>query len=153
MPGGLGVMMLLKDIYLYLIDGRNIHTPVIQDHSMRVGGERLKVWRIFIASRQGGVTYLREVGTDFGVLVEGSEDVMGMGVFAHDRSGVDSVKEISGENRMFRIQERGVHLLQFQEGHGTFAHVFAKGIIEATGQGVRFPALFAMAEDNFEIEP
>src|SRR5271156_4853923 len=51
MPSSFGVMVFLKDISLYLVDSRNIHASFVQDHSVRVRGERLEIWRILIASR------------------------------------------------------------------------------------------------------
>ena len=55
MPGGFGIVVLPKDFYLYLVDSWNIHPSIVQDHPLRIGGERLEVRSIFVASRQGGV--------------------------------------------------------------------------------------------------
>ena len=118
MPGGFGVVVLRKDLYLYLIDSRNIHPSIVQDHPLCIGGERLEVQRIFVASRQGGVSYLRKIGTDFGVLIEGSEDILGTSVLRRGRSSVDSIQEeVGGEDRVFRIDERGIYLFWLQKGH------------------------------------
>src|SRR5271154_2017927 len=126
MSSGFGVVVLPKDIYLYLIDSRNIHPSIVQEHPLRIGGERLEVRRIFVASRQGGVSYLRKVGTDFGVLIAGSEDILGMGILRHGRSSVDNVEEVGGEDRVFRIDERGIYLFWLQESHSMFASVLAE---------------------------
>jgi hypothetical protein len=72
MPGGFGIVVLPKDFYLYQVDSWNIHPSIVQDHPLRIGGERLEVRSIFVASRQGGVSYLTKIGTDLGVLIEGS---------------------------------------------------------------------------------
>src|SRR5271154_2635216 len=153
MSRSFGVVVLPKDIYLYLIDSRNIHPSVVQDHPLRIGGEGLEILRIFVASRQGGVSYLRKVGTNFGVLIEGRKDILDAGVLQCGRSSFDCIEEVSGEDGVFRIEERGIHLLWLQEGHSTFACVFAKGVVGATGQCIWLPTSFARAENNFEVEP
>jgi hypothetical protein len=118
--GGFGVVVFSKDIYLYLVDSRYVHASFVQDHPLRIGGKRFEIRRIFVASRQGRVAYLREVETDFGVLIEGSEDVSGERVFGCDRSRIDGIEEVSGENRIFGVKERGIDLFWFQEGHRPF---------------------------------
>jgi len=134
MSSGFGVVVFLEDTYLYPIDSRNIHPSIVQDHPLSIGGERFEIRRIFVVSMQGGVSYLRKIGTDFGVLIEGSEDVLGASVFRYRRSlSVDCIEEVSSENRIFWIEERGIHLFWFQEGHSTFACVLAKGVVWATG--------------------
>jgi len=152
MSSGFGVVVLPKDIYLYLIDSRNIHPSIVQDHPLRIGGERLEVRRIFVASRQGKVSYLSKVGTDFGILIEGRNDAVGASVPRCNRSTIDCVEEIGDKDGVFQIEEGRIYLLWLQEGHGTFNRVVAKGVIEASGRGLWFPTLFAGSENNPKIE-
>src|SRR5271155_2883396 len=105
MSSGFDIVMFSKDIYFNLVDSWYIHTSLVQDPPMYIGGERLKVRRIFVASRQSRVSYLSKVGTDFGILIEGSDDALGASIPRCNRSRIDNIEEIGGKDGVFRIGE------------------------------------------------
>jgi len=97
MSCGLGVVVFPQNVYLYSLDCWYVHSSIIQNYPLRIGGEGLEpIWRIFITSRQGGVSYLRKVETNFGVLIKGSEDIFSEGVFRCSQSHAGYVKEVGG---------------------------------------------------------